>query len=527
LELRKEISTFLNTTIFLLPELDKRVKMAEYEIRNIKNEITYQQGIINQNTIYKLDNFKKDTLSEFYSREIYDKKNIYLGLKKFNLPIYLNSGKKARGYLANNKDDIYFIRADGNIYNISKDEQLTNQKSIIQRIDTNIKEKIFDLNFFDNNKSTKYGSFVGVKDLMIHKNKIYFSYLKENKNECYSIAILSANLSKNFLEFSEFFNTDECVQTDTRESGFGKGFGLLHSGGRMEIINDSKSNEEYVLFTTGELMNRPLAQNQNSIFGKIISINIRTRNYEIFSSGFRNSQGLLNFKKKSKIISTEHGPVGGDEINIIEKNGNYGWPISSYGEHYPEGYYDDKVSFSNEKIAFSELIKIAPLNKSHKDYGFVEPVYVFSPLAIAPSQIIEISKKFINSKNDLFFLTSLKAGSLFILEFNRDFSKAIFLEQIRLNERIRDIIYDSELNLYLLIFESSGSLGVLYNNDTPYKDCKQKLVNFEYRKNIDFLTKKMKNSFEDFCKNKFTSPNPISRKNIENIISDSMIKIIE
>ena len=206
---------------------------------------------------------------------------------------------------------------------------------------------------------------------------------------------------------------------------------------------------------------------------------------------------------------------------------NYGWPISSYGEHYPEGYYDDKVSFSNEKIAFSELIKIAPLNKSHKDYGFVEPVYVFSPLAIAPSQIIEISKKFINSKNDLFFLTSLKAGSLFILEFNRDFSKAIFLEQIRLNERIRDIIYDSELNLYLLIFESSGSLGVLYNNDTPYKDCKQKLVNFEYRKNIDFLTKKMKNSFEDFCKNKFTSPNPISRKNIENIISDSMIKIIE
>ena len=73
LELRKEISTFLNTTIFLLPELDKRVKMAEYEIRNIKNEITYQQGIINQNTIYKLDNFKKDTLSEFYSREIYDK----------------------------------------------------------------------------------------------------------------------------------------------------------------------------------------------------------------------------------------------------------------------------------------------------------------------------------------------------------------------------------------------------------------------------------------------------------------------
>ena len=46
------------------------------------------------------------------------------------------------------------------------------------------------------------------------------------------------NLSKKFLEFVEFFNTDECVQTDTKESGFGKGFGLLHSGGRMEIIND-------------------------------------------------------------------------------------------------------------------------------------------------------------------------------------------------------------------------------------------------------------------------------------------------
>ena len=61
--------------------------------------------------------------------------------------------------------------------------------------------------------------------------------------------------------------------------------------------------------------------------------------YNIFSLGHRNPQGLV--VKDDFIFSLEHGPQGGDELNIILKGKNYGWPITSYGTRYYDGksYY--------------------------------------------------------------------------------------------------------------------------------------------------------------------------------------------
>ena len=67
-------------------------------------------------------------------------------------------------------------------------------------------------------------------------------------------------------------------------------------------------------------------------------INKFTKDWSIVSKGHRNVQGLLYDNDNKLIISTEHGPKGGDEININLLNEeipkNFGWPISSYGEHY-------------------------------------------------------------------------------------------------------------------------------------------------------------------------------------------------
>ena len=74
---------------------------------------------------------------------------------------------------------------------------------------------------------------------------------------------------------------------------------------------------------------------------KIIKININNGEYKIISMGHRNPQGLYFDKDNNFILETEHGPRGGDEINLINirefnnnKILNYGWAISSYGEHY-------------------------------------------------------------------------------------------------------------------------------------------------------------------------------------------------
>ena len=77
-------------------------------------------------------------------------------------------------------------------------------------------------------------------------------------------------------------------------------------------------------------------QDRNSSFGKIIKINDinKHNNPSIFSIGHRNPQGLFVSKKFKLLLSTEHGPFGGDEINIINEANNYGWPCKSYGVKY-------------------------------------------------------------------------------------------------------------------------------------------------------------------------------------------------
>ena len=83
---------------------------------------------------------------------------------------------------------------------------------------------------------------------------------------------------------------------------------------------------------------------------------------------------------------TEHGPWGGDEINIIFKGKNYGWPISSYGKHYCE-----KKTPRSDKCKKKYLDY--PLHKSHFDFGFEEPIKFFDK-SLGISEIIKLGNKF-------------------------------------------------------------------------------------------------------------------------------------
>ena len=105
--------------------------------------------------------------------------------------------------------------------------------------------------------------------------------------------------------------------------------------------------------------------------------------------GHRNQQGLYYDNRNDIIYSTEHGPQGGDEINInifpeSFKIKNYGWPISSYGEHY--GFPDELGAIC--QCPLNELYEKVPLHKSHSSYGFIEPLINFTP-SIGITQIIK------------------------------------------------------------------------------------------------------------------------------------------
>ena len=163
----------------------------------------------------------------------------------------------------------------------------------------------------------------------------------------------------------------------------------------------------------------------------------------MFASGFRNPQGL--FVKNDLVLATDHGPRGGDEINKVEENNNYGWPDASYGEEY--------------SLGFKNLEKINI--KSHAEYGYVEPIFSFIP-SIAISEIIELDNNFSKKWQDNYLISSLRAGSIFRVKFDENFEKVIFYEKIKVGKRIRDIAYDKQKKLILLALEDeTGSLGII------------------------------------------------------------------
>jgi glucose/arabinose dehydrogenase len=148
---------------------------------------------------------------------------------------------------------------------------------------------------------------------------------------------------------------------------------------------------------------------------------------EIWSYGHRNPQGLLYDTNKGKLWSIEHGPRGGDEINLVKKGRNYGWPVISYGKEY---WGPVSVGEGTQKS------------------GMEQPVKVYIP-SIAPGSLLLYSAKaFPQWRGDL-FSGALKLRHLNRVSISSD-NKAMNEERLLedLNERIRALTVSAEGWIY-------------------------------------------------------------------------------
>ena len=270
-------------------------------------------------------------------------------------------------------------------------------------------------------------------DTFFYKNKIFISYAN-NKENCYNFNIDYAEFNNKELNFTNFYRSSECSIQDYHQ---------IH-GGRMQFyVNNQK---EGLLFTVGHNDDNP--KSDNSIIGKILFIDFKNQNTIIFSKGHRNSQGLLT--EGEMILSTEHGPRGGDEINNIVFNNNYGWPSVSYGEPYSSKIYNPLNQFYAKPKYF----------KDHLTKNFSEPIFSFSK-AIGISEMIKLPNDFSIFWKDNFLLSSLWGQSLFRIKFGDNYNKIIFYEKIYIGQRIRDIKYHNELSAIILALEEKGELGII------------------------------------------------------------------
>jgi len=176
-----------------------------------------------------------------------------------------------------------------------------------------------------------------------------------------------------------------------------------HFGSRIEF-----DNECLVYFSVGERYNREQnPQDINRDGGKIYRlnddgsipkdnpfINKSGAKKAIYSYGHRNPQGMAKHPKTGKIWIHEHGPRGGDEINIINKGANYGWPIITYG-----------INYGGSKIT-----------NITKKQGMEQPVYYWTP-SIAPSGMSFVTSPLFPELHNTLLVGSLKFQYLEALTF--------------------------------------------------------------------------------------------------------------
>ena len=352
----------------------------------------------------------------------------FLDLELTRLPF--DSSKIESGYIDIVNERIIITSRLGRTFYFDPRSTMATKKLALVEIKNNI-TSVFSVNS-DNGSSNEYPTPLLIADSLVHKGSLYISIGLKRKKDCFNSAILRAPMDFDNLVFEIFFTYDECVAISRP------------IGGRMAITH----NGERLLFTVADVVppaggsGLALAQSDKSIFGKTISISLLDKTYTIFSKGHRNPQGLLVVE--NKILSTEHGPDGGDEINSIKQDLNYGWPIASYGE------------------TENQLTERPPLHyrKSHVRFGYEEPLYVFAQ-SIGISQIITIPNEFSERWQDSYFISSLNGRKLFRLIFDRDFTRVISSEPIYIGQRIRDLVYDKNTSLFFLTLETPGTLGIL------------------------------------------------------------------
>ena len=363
----------------------------------------------------------------------------------------------ASGYLETYNNKLIIMSASGVLAYSNTELDNLKDNLIFNQIKTNIgkfigekqfrKSRIHDFDWLE-------GGWFSIKDVEIYKDQIFVSYTREVRENCWNTSLLHGKMNFKLIIFNNLFTSDECVHFyDNVDSEFN----AHQSGGRIVNFDDNT-----LLFSVGDFRSRFRAQNKDSIFSKILEINKKTNDYKVISMGHRNPQGLFFDSKNIILLEAEHGPEGGDEINLIKLNQqeipNYGWAISSYGEHY-----GGKNAPYNKK----KYVKY-PLHKSHTEHGFIEPLIYFDP-SIGISQIIGLNEQ------NKYVVASMKDESLYFFTFDYDDenitspnkvvngrAENIEIKRVHIGERIRDMIYYNE-KLYLYLEDTASLAEVSIN----------------------------------------------------------------
>ena len=199
-------------------------------------------------------------------------------------------------------------------------------------------------------------------------------------------------------------------------------------GGKMTL----GENDGILYLAIGDFSRPEFVQDKQTSLGKVLRIELSSLRSQVWATGVRSpSGGLFYDRKSSQLWLTDHGPQGGDEINLIQRGRNYGWPLVSYGTMYERGgmgnYYGGNGFNTHE--------------------GYTKPAMTFVPsVGVGP-----IARYPDNGKNEYwendYFVAGMGANTLYRIR--KEDEHLVYAEPVLKGYRIRSIKFDNAGNFYL------------------------------------------------------------------------------
>ncbi|MCA1247547.1 PQQ-dependent sugar dehydrogenase [Massilia sp. MS-15] len=224
---------------------------------------------------------------------------------------------------------------------------------------------------------------------------------------------------------------------------FGSRIVFLKDGTLLMSIGDGGNPPQRV----GDMLARDQAQNVGSHNGAILRLTDSGRPApgnplagqqgalpELWSIGHRNIQGIAADPQSGRVWASEHGPRGGDEINVIEGGKNYGWPLQSYGLDYK----------TREPVGR----QVVP--------GMVQPIVVWTPSTGASGLAWYTGQAFPAWRGSL-FSGGLATEDIRRVAFDAQ-GRVVKQERLAIGKRVRDVRQGPDGQLYALTDEAKGSL---------------------------------------------------------------------
>lgn len=233
--------------------------------------------------------------------------------------------------------------------------------------------------------------------------QLLISYPRLRNGRCVEVVVHRAIFDRNtnrLTKREQWFRSRPCVPVSA----------VQHAAGRMEVINPRAA-----YLTVGDLGYESIdIRSMRGDLGSIFRITQDTT--ARISSGHRNPQGIVLFDDTT-LMASEHGPRGGDEINIVERGKDYGWPFVTYGEPYSAGDY------------------VVP-RRTGTHEGYPEPIAVWTP-SIAPTELVQLPESGYGKFDGGLVLGTLRQQALVFMRVEN--RRIVERREVSVGARIRDL----------------------------------------------------------------------------------------